>query len=71
MSPLSYIESVLVELLGLFVDDGTYALAILTWLGVAWFVLPRLPMAGPWAGVVLFAGLAGVLLESALRRARR
>ncbi len=68
---MSNIKAVLAELLGLFVDDGSYALAVLTWLGVAWFVLPRLPIVGSWAGIVLFAGLAVVLLESALRRARR
>ena len=68
---MSSIRSVLAELLGLFVDDGSYALAILAWLGLAWFALPRLPMVGQWAGAVLFAGLAGLLIESALRRARR
>ena len=65
------IKTVLAEVLGLFVDDGTFALSILAWLGLAWIALPRLPELGPWAGALLFAGLAGILVESALRRARR
>ncbi len=59
------------EVLGLFVDDGAFAAAILACLGLAWLVLPRVPALGPWAGALLFAGLAGVLVASAVRRATR
>ena len=59
------------EVLGLFVDDGTFAVAILTCVGLAWLVLPRLPDVGHWGGALLFAGLGCVLVGSALRRARR
>jgi hypothetical protein len=46
------------------------ALAILIWLGAAWFILPRLGQSA-WPPVVLFAGLAAILLDSVLREARR
>ncbi len=59
------------EVYGLFVDDGLFALTIVgwvaaVWLGVSWLGLPPVGLA-----VLLFAGLALILLESATRRARR
>ncbi|WP_237479140.1 hypothetical protein [Lichenibacterium dinghuense] len=68
---MSFIRTAAREVFGLFVDDGPYALAILICLALAWLALPRLPAFGPYAGAVLFAGLASVLVASALRRARR
>lgn len=68
---MSFIRTVAREVFGLFVDDGPYALAILICLALAWLALPRLPTLGHYAGAVLFAGLAAVLVASALRRARR
>jgi uncharacterized membrane protein len=58
------------EIYGLFVDDGSFALAILLWLGVVWLLCPRLA-ATEWQGVIQFGGLALILIESAARRARR
>jgi len=57
------------EFIGLFVDDGSLALAILAWLAVAWLALPRLPLPPGWPPAILFAGLALILVESTLRRA--
>ena len=68
---MNWVRSILRELFGLFVDDASFAASILVWLGVAWLVLPRLAVASGWNGVILFAGLALILLESAVRRARR
>ena len=56
------------EFIGLFVDDGSFAVAILGWLAVGWLVPPRLPPAV--APVILFAGLAAILVESTVRRSR-
>ncbi|GAC1346843.1 MAG: hypothetical protein NVSMB18_30160 [Acetobacteraceae bacterium] len=67
---MSWVKTALSELLGLFVDDGSFALAIVGWLLVAGLVLPRLGLSAGWAGLILFAGLAAILVESALRRAR-
>lgn len=49
-------QAVWIELFGLFVDDGSFALSILAWLAVAWLILPwfGLPPALPPA--ILFTG---------------
>jgi hypothetical protein len=62
------------ELWGLFVDDGVFAGAILGWLLIGWAVLPRLDRSGPgglaWLpALLLFAGLAAILVFGALRAA--
>ncbi len=68
---MSWIRTVLREVFGLFVDDGSFALAIVAWLLLVWLVLPRLGVDARWTGVILFAGLALILVESVTRRARR
>ncbi len=68
---MTWIRTVLREVFGLFVDDGSFAVAILAWLLLVWLVLPRLGVAAGWTGVILFAGLASILAESATRSARR
>lgn len=65
------LHSVGAELLGLFVDDGAFAAAILAWLAVAWLVLPRLGLAPGLPPVLLAVGLAAILVASAARQARR
>jgi len=56
---------------GLFVDDGSFAAAILVWVGLVWVAVPRLGIsAGAGAGI-LFAGLALILVESTARYSRR
>ena len=58
------------DILGLFVDDGSFALAILLWLGLVSLLVRalQLPFAG---GMILFLGLAAILIESVTRFARR
>lgn len=68
---MRWIRTVWDEVFGLFVDDGSYAASILAWLAVCWLVLPWLGVSGLWSGLILFAGLAAILVESATRRARR
>ena len=63
------IKTVLAEVIGLFVDDVPFAVTIAVWLLVAILVLPRLGVPAP--ALVLALGLAGILVESAVRRARR
>jgi hypothetical protein len=66
---MSAIRAVIQEMIGLFVDDGSFALAIVAWLLVNTLVLPHLRLSGVWSGAILFAGLALILIESAARRA--
>jgi hypothetical protein len=59
------------ELVGLFVDDGSLALAVLAWVAVAVLAFPALPIDSGWLAVALFAGLGLILAENVLRTARR
>jgi len=68
---MSWLRTALVELWGLFVEDGRYALAIVVWLLLAWLALPLLDLGSGWNAVILAAGLLAILVESVLRRARR
>jgi hypothetical protein len=67
---MSWLKSIGAELVALFVDDGSYALAIVVWLLAAWLLLPRLHLAPAVGSVIFFAGLVFILLESVTRRAR-
>jgi hypothetical protein len=68
---MSWIRTVLREIFGLFVDDGSFAVAIILWLALVWLVVPRLALPSGLGGLVLFAGLVAILFESVLRRARQ
>jgi hypothetical protein len=68
---MSWLKAIFQEILGLFVEDGSFAMAILVWLTLLWWVLPHFPMAGAWRAGILFAGLVAILVESVLRRARQ
>lgn len=59
------------EIYRLFVDDGSFAASLLVWIGAVWLLLPRLGVPSAWSPCLLFGGLAAILLESAVRRARR
>ncbi len=66
---MQWIKTIFREVFGLFVDDGSFALAILAWLLFIWLLLRRLqmPIAG---GILLFLGLAALLIESVARFSR-
>lgn len=68
---MTWLKTIFKELVGLFVDDGSFAIAIVAWLALLWLLLPQLPIPAPWHGVILFAGLLAILIESVLRRARQ
>ena len=63
---MGWIRMIATEIWGLFVDDIGLAIASLIWIVLVWLGAARL---GPAAGPALFAGLAVILLSSALRRA--
>jgi hypothetical protein len=68
---MRWIQSIAREVVGLFVDDGDFAVALVAWLVVCVVALPHVAVAARWAGLELFAGLALILIESVLRFARR
>ncbi len=59
------------EIIGLFVDDQLFAVAILVWLALVWLIVTHTSISPAWRAIALFAGLAVILLESATRAARR
>jgi hypothetical protein len=67
---MNWLRTIAQEIFGLFVDDGSFAFAILVWLAAIWFLSRelKLPVAG---GVVLFLGLAAILFESVTRFTRK
>ena len=68
---MGWFKAIWSEFIGLFVDDGLLAVVILVWIGAAWLLLPRLGLPADWLSSILFIGLAVILLESAVRRARQ
>ncbi len=67
---MTFLNALVAELFGMFIDDGSLAIAILVWVGAIAALqasgLAPLEMSGP----ILFLGLGGLLLENVLRRAR-
>lgn len=68
---MRWIKTIVQELFGLFIDDGSFALAIVVWIGVLWFLAWRVLYSAAWSGAVLFAGLGLILLASTIRRSRQ
>ncbi len=67
---MSWLKTIIAEVWGLFVDDGHFAIAILLWLALVGGLLPRLGVGPIWLSIVLFVGLAAILIESTVRRSR-
>jgi hypothetical protein len=59
------------ELWGLFVDDGSLALALVIWVAVCGIALPLVPSAAEAAAPILFAGCLAILIANVVRTARR
>jgi hypothetical protein len=68
---MKWLRTICREILGLFVDDGSFAVAILVWLGVARFISRHIGPADAWSAVALSAGLVLILMGSSVRFARR
>ncbi len=63
---MSALSSVVRELAGLFVDDGSLALLAVVWVAASTWLLPLLLPPGGCAAL-LFAGLAAALAYSVMR----
>ena len=68
---MNALTGALKELWGLFVEDASFSVAIVACLVLAWLVIPAFAIPGPWRGVLLFALLAGALMENVWRTAGR
>lgn len=67
---MRWLQRLVREIFGLFVDDGSLALLTPLWCAFALFVLPRAGLQPGITGGALFAGLAILLAASALRYKR-
>ncbi len=67
---MRWIRTVADEVLGLFVDDGTFTVAILAWLLLVWLAMSQLRIAPGWGAALFVFGLGAIFLESVARRAR-
>ena len=67
---MRWLATIVREIFGLFVDDGSFALAVLAWICVLWLLghLSKQSVAG---GIVLFLGLGVLLAGSVVRFARK
>ncbi|MBN8909798.1 MAG: hypothetical protein J0H99_25095 [Rhodospirillales bacterium] len=66
---MSWLGTVGEELVGLFVDDGRFAASIVCWIILCALVLPRIGLPPGLPPILLYLGLAALLIESAVRRA--
>jgi hypothetical protein len=68
---MRWLKAIIGELFALFVEDGSFALAIVVWLVTVWLLLPHLSMPPSSGGTILFIGLALILVENVVRRSGR
>ena len=68
---MGWVRAFIDEIIGLFVDDLGFAVAILVWLGMVVFLVPWLGLPGYVPAGLLIGGLLVILVESAVRRARK
>lgn len=66
---MNVVRAIIAELVALFVDDWTFAAAVLAWLAVVGLFAHTISVPSFWHGIVLFGGLTGILIESVTRRA--
>ena len=68
---MKIIKTIGAEIFGLFIDDGSLAIAIVIWLAGAGIIIPHLIISPLFKGVILFIGLTVIPVENAIRCARR
>jgi hypothetical protein len=61
----------LYEFFAIFVDDGSFAVALILWSALAWYLLPDLSINAGWDGLILFLGYLLIIAENLYRTARR
>jgi multisubunit Na+/H+ antiporter MnhE subunit len=68
---MKWLRTISSEILGLFVDDASFAVAIIAWLVVVRFISRHVGPRSVWSAVTLAVGLVLILIESAVRFAKR
>ena len=68
---MNLVKTIIREVFGLFVDDGSFAILIVAWIAVTWLVSFRILAAPTWGGLILFGGLVAILVGSAASRSGR
>jgi hypothetical protein len=67
---MNFLKGLFKEVLGLFVDDGSLAIALLVWIAAANLIARTTAIDGPAMSLLWFAGCAAILIENVLRGAR-
>jgi hypothetical protein len=68
---MNALKAIFDEAVGLFVDDGAYAGAIVAWLVVVAVLVRYTTISPNIAATLLFLGLAAILAHGAWRKARK
>lgn len=68
---MSIVKTVLTELWGLFVDDGSLALALVGWVALAIWLLPASAIDPAAHAPILFVGCLSILLINVLVASRQ
>jgi hypothetical protein len=68
---MKWLRGIIEEIYSMFVDDGVFALSILAWAAIIWLIAVRLDLGTQIGAPLLGAGLIAILIESAVRRARK
>ena len=67
---MSLLGTIVKETFGLFVDDGSLAIAILAWVAVIAGIMQVTELSSGTTGILLILGLVAILVENVLRRVR-
>ena len=68
---MNVLASAVMELWGLFVEDASLTVAIVTCLAFVWLVMPAFNVSPQWRGAILFVLLGVALIENIWRTAGR
>ena len=68
---MSVVLAILREIVAIFIDDGSIAVALVLWSAIAWYLLPGLAINAGWDGPILLLGYLLILGENLARTARK
>ncbi len=68
---MNALSEALKEFIGLFVDDGSLAIASVVWILVMAFGCANIPALAEWRAPIFALGIAGILVENVIRSARK